>query len=116
MADRIDPSTRRRIMQSVRRSRTGPEQVFAGLLRAARIRFRQNVPDLPGRPDFLLLDSSVAIFVHGCFWHGHSACEKGRRRPVTNKAFWTERLRQNQRRDKRVAVKLRRLGVSVIVV
>ncbi|MEO6456253.1 MAG: hypothetical protein ABIN97_19405 [Ginsengibacter sp.] len=29
---------------------------------------------LPGKPDIVLPKYKTVIFVHGCFWHGHTNC------------------------------------------
>lgn len=116
MADTFTKDKRRAIMQAVRRQRTRPEQVLASLLRAEELRFRRNVATLPGKPDFYFSKARLAIFVHGCFWHGHPGCHKGRLRPKTNTAYWKTKVQRNQRRDHRATRQLRTLGISVYTV
>lgn len=116
MTDTFTKEKRRVIMQAVRRQRTRPEEVLAGLLRVEGLRFRRNVATLPGKPDVYFPEARLAIFVHGCFWHGHGRCSKGRMRPKTNTAFWKKKVQRNQRRDHRVARQLRALGMSVYTV
>jgi DNA mismatch endonuclease, patch repair protein len=53
----------------------------------------------------------IAIFVHGCFWHGHR-CSRGRR-PTSNAAFWIEKIAKNIRRDRAARRALRKLGFDV---
>ena len=103
------------LMSRVRRANTGPELVTRRVLRAQGYRFRLHAPDLPGSPDVVLLNYRTAIFVHGCFWHGHG-CKRGSKRPATNVAYWTQKLDRNQRRDRRVVRQLRRLGWRVVTV
>lgn len=103
-------------MQAVRRQRTRPEEALALLLRRAGVKFRRNVAALPGKPDFYIPAEGLAVFVHGCFWHGHGHCSKGRLRPKTNTAYWKTKVQRNQRRDHRTARCLRVLGVSVYTI
>ncbi len=116
MADTFDTATRRRIMQRVRRANTAPEQALATWLEAQRIPFYRQAADLAGRPDFVLPQLGIVIFVNGCFWHGHQACSKGRRCPGTNADYWQQKIERNRRRDRRVAGRLRRQGYSVYTV
>ena len=84
---------------------------LAMLLRKAVIRgWRRHLP-IPGRPDFSFRKQKVAVFVDGCFWHG---CPKCFRLPKQNRAFWKAKIQGNQRRDRSVNTRLRRLGWKVI--
>jgi len=66
---------------------------------------------LPGRPDFVFHGVRLIIFVDGCFWHG---CTRCKRPPKTNVSFWTDKVRMNQSRDKKVTAALKRRGWVVI--
>lgn len=114
--DSFTPQKRREIMQAVRRSKTRPELHLAELLSQFNIEFLQNVTSLPGKPDFWLPKYKLAVFVNGCFWHGHSRCIKGRSWPKTNTVYWKEKLARNHRRDVRVARSLRAQGIGVYTV
>lgn len=116
MTDNVDTATRRRIMQRVRRADTAPEQALAMWLKTQGISFDQQIADLIGCPDFVLPQIRLVIFVHGCFWHGHQACPKGRRCPDTNADYWRQKIEGNRRRDWRVSRRLHRLGYSVYTV
>ena len=82
------------------------------LLRAAGIRGWRRRSSLPGKPDFIFSKAKVAIFVDGCFWHGHS-CNRNLT-PTKNSSFWTEKIRRNQRRDRQVGRLLRSMGWQVV--
>lgn len=117
MASRSIPTSptsaeRSRIMRAVKSRDTGPELRVARLLQAAGIRYRRDVLRLPGRPDFLLIDARIALFVHGCWWHGHD-CPRGARVPKTNRDYWLAKIGRNRRRDRRVARQLRGRGYAV---
>jgi len=77
-------------------------------------RFRVHRKDLPGTPDLVFPGRRSVVFVHGCFWHGHS-CRYGRR-PSSNVAFWDEKIDKNKERDKRVQKELRKSGWRVLAV
>ena len=116
MVDRFSARKRRRIMQTVRTRNTAPEQALEAALRELDVRFEQNTAHLPGTPDFFFPCQATVVFVHGCFWHGHQACPKGRNRPKTNKRFWMKKLQENLKRDRRVAQRLRVMGFSVYTI
>ena len=94
---KTDPA-RSALMKRVRRSGTKPEEEVAAILRQLGIRMRRNVKGLPGTPDFANKSRKIAIFVHGCFWHGHRGCKLAEL-PRTNALFWKEKLLANRRRD-----------------
>lgn len=114
--DRIAPEDRSRLMSRVRSVDTKPEMVVRRRLHAAGLRFRLHRKDLPGRPDLVLPRLRIAVFVHGCFWHGHEECDRGRRRPKTRTEFWDRKLQENRGRDARVAAELQALGWRVVTV
>jgi DNA mismatch endonuclease (patch repair protein) len=70
---------------------------------------------LPGRPDIVIKKHKVAIFVNGCFWHGHEGCRYFRL-PATNPEFWRLKISGNRDRDARKIQALRDLGWRVVVV
>jgi DNA mismatch endonuclease (patch repair protein) len=82
------------------------------LLRTAGIRgWRRHLP-ISGHPDFVWPNAKVAVFVDGCFWHGHN-CGKNVR-PKTNASAWREKISRNKARDLRSTRQLRRLGWRVV--
>ena len=103
------------LMKRVRQHGTGPEEKVRHLLTRLGARYRLNVRGLPGRPDIANQRLRKAIFVHGCFWHRHSGCGRGRV-PKHNNAFWTEKLDRNVERDQRKILALQELGFDVCVV
>src|ERR1700732_4649889 len=99
MADKISREQRSRVMASVHSFDTKPELAVRSLLHRMGYRFRVHRRDLPGRPDMCLPKYRKVIFVHGCFWHGHT-CVQGSRRPTSNQQYWNRKLQGNVRRDK----------------
>jgi DNA mismatch endonuclease (patch repair protein) len=108
-------SARSALMSRVRRENTAPEIVVRKLLHSAGFRFRLHRRDLPGSPDIVLPKHKSAIFVHGCFWHAHEACPRGRA-PKTRTKFWSEKRRQNRARDAAAQIELKERGWDVLVV
>ena len=112
--DKFTVEKRSSIMSSVRSKNTKPEMYVRSMLHNNGLRFRLHRKDLPGSPDIVLSGFKTAIFVNGCFWHGHN-CPKGRR-PASNLDFWNEKLDQNLRRDEENHAALRDMGWRVIII
>jgi len=108
-------ATRSALMGRVRQSGTAQEQSVGRILREAGFAYRRNVRALPGSPDFANRKRKWALFVNGCFWHGHRNCRLATM-PKTNRAFWQEKFAANRRRDARAIRELRRRGYKVVVV
>lgn len=113
--DTLTPEQRSERMARVRSKNTRPELIVRSVLHRLGYRFRLQRSDLPGSPDVVLPRHRCALFVHGCFWHGHAECAAGRL-PKSNIDFWAKKIRSNQDRDDRVAADLRQLGWRTVVV
>lgn len=100
-------------MSRIRGRDTKPELVVRRWLWHQGFRYRLYVKSLPGRPDIVMRKWRTAIFINGCFWHGHD-CNK--RRPATNAEFWSEKIERNRQRDAHNQELLRASGWNVIVV
>ena len=112
--DTRTPEQRRRIMQSVGSKNTGPELVVRRLLHGMGYRYRLHRKDLPGKPDIAFGPRRKAIFVHGCFWHGHG-CPKGRL-PKSRLDYWQPKVDKNRERDRTKEEHLKSLGWSVLTI
>lgn len=115
MTDMFDRATRSRIMAQVRSTDTSPELAIRKGLHAAGYRFRLHRKDLPGSPDVVLSRYRTAVFVNGCFWHGHD-CKRGDRMPASNVDYWETKIERNRLRDKSSTSALRKLGWRVHVI
>ena len=73
--------------------------------------WRRHQP-LPGKPDFVWQSKKVAVFVDGCFWHGHD-CGKNVT-PKTNAQAWQKKIKATQARDRRFSRQLQDMGWKVI--
>ncbi len=114
MADTRTPEQRRRIMQAVKTTGTGPEMIVRRALFSLGYRYRLHSKRLPGRPDIVFHGRRKAIFVHGCFWHGHG-CAKGRL-PKSRLDYWGPKIVANCNRDARNVADLSALGWEVLTV
>jgi DNA mismatch endonuclease (patch repair protein) len=115
MADTISRQKRSWLMSRVRGSNTLPERLVEKFLRRCKIRFRRQDRHLPGTPDITIPKNQLAIFVNGCFWHGHPGCHLSRL-PTTRRKFWSDKIQTNKKRDERVRRALRRKGWKVLTV
>jgi len=95
-------------MRAIKNKNTSPELKIRRLLHAGGFRFRLHQRDLPGRPDLVLPKYKVAVFVQGCFWHGHN-CPMFKV-PATRTAFWLEKIGKNRARDAANEKSLAKLG------
>lgn len=103
------------VMSRIRATNTKPELTMRALLReAGHTGYRLHYDKVPGRPDIAFVGRKVAIFVHGCFWHGCPHCRP--RTPKNNSAFWMNKVANNKARDERKTAALRNEGWSVVTV
>lgn len=103
-------------MRRIRSKNTGPELATRQLLRELGFTgYRIHRKDLPGKPDVAFIGRKKAVFIHGCFWHGHD-CKEGRRQPNSNQAYWLPKFERNRQRDANHYAELTRLGWNVLTV
>ena len=114
MPDVHDTATRSRNMAAITGRDTKPELIIRKALHARGFRYRLHVKDLPGRPDIVFPKSRAALFVNGCFWHGHD-CDL-LRWPKTRESFWRDKIGATVRRDARSHEQLKDAGWRVGIV
>jgi DNA mismatch endonuclease (patch repair protein) len=112
--DRVSKTTRSKIMAAVHTRDTGAEKAVRSIVHRLGFRYSLTRDDLPGRPDLVLVSRRKVIFVHGCFWHGHS-CRYGRL-PKSRLDYWKPKIAVNKARDRKQANGLRKTGWSVMIV
>ncbi|MBX2972956.1 MAG: DNA mismatch endonuclease Vsr [Flavobacteriales bacterium] len=102
-------------MSRIRAKNTKPELLARQHLRSAGFTgYRLHYTKVPGRPDIAFVGRRLAVFVHGCFWHGCPHCRP--RTPKSNSAFWVNKVATNQARDKRKVAELKKAGWRVFTV
>lgn len=108
--DIMSPEKRSLLMGRIRGKGTKCEIAVALLLKSAGLPYDEHVKSLPGRPDFVLRDNKVVIFVDGDFWHGW----RFSRWRLRLSERWEKKIAGNMKRDERNFRKLRRAGWKVI--
>ena len=146
MPDRLTPEQRHRCMSHIRSQGTKPELKVRQWLWRHGYRYRLCVKGVPGKPDIVMRKYRTAIFVNGCFWHGHriqftmnnlqctiegrdashtSKTENGKLRvesskcckiPQSNREFWVTKIQRNQERDRQNYRVLQDNGWQVLVI
>ena len=121
MADVHNKATRSFNMSRIKGKDTKPEMLVRKFLHANGDRYRLHggklaaAKALAGRPDIVLPKYRTVIFVHGCFWHGHTNC-KYFVVPKTRTKWWTDKLNGNKANDKKAVKALKKDGWKVIIV
>ncbi|MDX9972326.1 MAG: very short patch repair endonuclease [FCB group bacterium] len=112
--DRVTQAVRSRIMAAVRTRDTGAEKALRSIVHRLGYRYSLRRSDLPGKPDLAFVSRKRVIFVHGCFWHGHS-CRHGCL-PKSRLEYWAPKIAANKARDRRQVNELKKAGWGVLVV
>jgi DNA mismatch endonuclease Vsr len=112
--DSLTVTERSKRMSLIKSQHTRPELIVRQALHRAGYRYRLHRNDLPGKPDLVFPSRKTALFVNGCFWHGHK-CTIGHI-PKSNSEFWLEKIRRNRARDVRSVLLLRQAGWKVLLV
>lgn len=115
MADNHSPSARSYNMSRIRSKNTKPEQLVRKYLFSRGLRYRKCDKRYPGKPDIILPKYRTAVFVNGCFWHGHEGCP-GFALPKSRLEYWQPKFERNKQRDAEHVAALRADGWSVITV
>lgn len=117
MADKLTPERRSENMRRIKSKGMKPELLVRSLVHKMGHRFRLHRKDLPGKPDLVFGPKRKAIFVHGCFWHGHEdpSCPD-RRTPKSNLEYWLPKLSRNKQRDKEHLLNLKTAGWEPMVI
>lgn len=114
--DNLDPLRRSENMRRIHSKDTKPELVVRKLVRSLGFTgYRIHRKDIPGKPDLVWIGRKLAIYVHGCFWHGHD-CKEGIRKPKSRVDYWLSKIERNRQRDHEQQAALKSQGWRVLVV
>lgn len=102
-------------MQQIKGKNTKPELLVRKYLHAQGFRYKLHDKKLPGKPDLVLPKYKTIIFIHGCFWHGHTNC-KYFTIPKTRTQWWTEKIEKNIANDVKATKALKKGGWKIITV
>ena len=115
MTTLVPPSEQRsKNMAAIRSRDTRLELAVRREIHRAGFRYRLHSRKLPGRPDLVFPRYKLAIFIHGCYWHGH-VCKEAKR-AKSNLSYWTPKIEGNMARDERVVRAIEHTGWTVRVV
>ena len=116
MTDTLSTQERSARMRLVRSKNTRPELVVRSLCRKLGHKgYRLHRKDLAGKPDLAFNGRKAAIFVHGCFWHGHD-CHGKARLPKSNQDYWLPKIDRNRVRDAKNIAELKVLSWRILVI
>ncbi len=115
MADVFSKEQRSRIMSRIHGTNTKPEVEVRKRLHSMGFRYRLHYSMLPGKPDIVLPKYKKAIFVHGCFWHGHQNCKRSKP-PSSNVEFWAAKILRTIERDRKNREALLGLGWQTLTI
>lgn len=107
-----DKKKRSAVMAKIKSKDTKPEWIVRRYLFSRGYRYRKNVKGMPGTPDIVMRKYGIVIFIHGCFWHGHTDGHL----PHSNVDFWREKIERNKQRDARNKAELKRMGWRVMTI
>jgi len=113
MVDNLTKDKRSKIMRSIKSKDTKPELIVRKLLTQLGYRYRLHRKDLPGKPDIAFISRKKAVFVHGCFWHGHLNCKISH---IPESEFWRNKLSKNQERDLKASSAMLESGWETLIV
>src|SRR5713101_4108753 len=108
------------IMRKVHSTDTSPEVAFREALDAKGLHYLASPSDVPGKPDVVVLDKRLAIFIDGDFWHGGQwrrrrlASLDDQFRQTESRGYWLRKIRRNMDRDCRATAALLEGGWSVV--
>lgn len=115
MTDTHSKKIRSYNMSQIKAKDTKPELIVRKFLFANGFRYRLHEKTLPGKPDIVLKKYKTAIFVNGCFWHGHQNC-KYFVLPKTRTEWWMQKITNTQKRDQKAKTELHTLGWHTITI
>lgn len=113
--DTLSREKRSLLMSAVRSQDTNGELLLRRFLWSHGLRYHIHPNHLCGKPDIALSSCKLAIFVHGCYWHGHDNCIRGRL-PKSNVKYWKAKIKANKIRDSLVEKTLKQIGWDILVV
>lgn len=115
MADVHNTQARRYNMSQIKNKNTKPELLVRRFLHASGYRYKLHDKKIPGKPDLVFTRLKTAIFINGCFWHGHAGC-KYFVVPKTRTDWWMNKITTNVANDQKNLFLLKLLGWKAIVV
>lgn len=102
-------------MSQIKGKDTKPEMMVRKYIFSKGFRYRLHDKRLPSKPDIVLPKMKVAVFIHGCFWHGHTNCRYFVL-PKTRTEWWLKKIERNKQLDSENLLKLKDAGWKVFTI
>ena len=102
-------------MSHIKSKETSIELLVRRKLFSMGYRYRVNYKALPGKPDIVFTKKKVAIFIHGCYWHGHDCGSRYAHSSQSNKMYWGTKIERTKQRDEKHIQALEADGWTVVV-
>ena len=99
MPDTVSKERRSEIMSHIKSKDTSIELIVRRKLHSLGYRYKIHCKGLPGKPDMVFTKKRIAIFIHGCFWHGHDTGCRYSHKSQTRKEYWDSKISKTQQRD-----------------
>lgn len=116
MPDTVSKKRRSEIMSHIKSKNTNIEVLVRKKLYSLGYRYRVNYKRLPGKPDIVFTKKKIAIFIHGCFWHGHEIGCRYSHRSQSRQEYWDNKISKTKQRDIEHSKVLSDSGWTVIVI
>lgn len=116
MSDTVSKKRRSEIMSHIKSKNTSIELLVRKKLHSLGYRFRVNYKLLPGKPDIVFSKRRIAIFIHGCFWHGHEIGCRYSHIPQSRQEYWSKKIDKTKQRDDAHIKELSENGWQVIII
>lgn len=110
MPDNLTKNQRSYCMSRIRSKWTAQERKIHNYLKGNKIKHKMH-PNITGCPDILLTKNKTVVFLDGCFWH---KCPKCFKEPKTRMQYWTSKIENNVKRDKKNKDNLKKEGYNVL--
>ena len=116
MTDNLTPQQRSHAMRQVKGKNTSAELLVQQILKEmGKDDYQLHPNDVVGKPDLVWMEKKIALFIHGCFWHGHD-CKRGARMPKTQTEYWKAKIARTLKRDQTYREELESLGWRVLTI
>lgn len=100
MADIFDAEKRSDIMRQVKSKKNKSTELrLIEIFKHNGITGWRRNYQVKGHPDFVFPKEKIAVFVDGCFWHGHD-CRNTR--PADHQEYWQKKRERNMKHDQEV--------------
>ena len=112
MADVFAAEKRSEIMRQVKSKKNKSTELrLIGVFKENGITGLRRSYAVKGHPDFVFPKQKIAVFVDGCFWHGHD-CRNTR--PADHQDYWQKKRERNIKHDQEVTAMFEARGWTVL--